>query len=138
MEAMKMEHVIKADIAGIVKKINVSPDDIVVEGHALILVLKTDLGEADVETEDSVDLDYIRPDLKEAYARHAYTLDENRPEAVAKRYGRGFRMPRENIAQLVDKGSFKEYGPLVVAHNINAKLMKSSERIRRRMGLYPG
>ena len=115
MEAMKMEHVIKADIAGIVKKINVSPDDIVVEGYALIFVLKTDLGEADVETEDSVDLDYIRPDLKEAYARHAYTLDENRPEAVAKRYGRGFRMPRENIAQLVDKGSFKEYGPLVVA-----------------------
>ena len=115
MEAMKMEHVIKADVAGIVKKTNVSPDDIVVEGHALIFVLKTDLGEADIEAEDLVDLDYIRPDLKEAYARHAYTLDENRPEAVAKRYGRGFRMPRENIAQLVDEGSFKEYGPLVVA-----------------------
>ncbi|MDP7627952.1 MAG: carboxyl transferase domain-containing protein [SAR202 cluster bacterium] len=115
MEAMKMEHVIKADIAGIVKKINVMPDDIVVEGHSLIFVLETDLGEADVDTKDSVDLDYIRPDLKEAYDRHAYTLDENRPEAVAKRYGRGFRMPRENIAQLVDEGSFKEYGPLVVA-----------------------
>ena len=62
-----------------------------------------------------MDLDYIRPDLAEAYERHAYTLDENRPEAVAKRYGRGYRMPRENISQLVDEGTFKEYGPLVVA-----------------------
>jgi len=63
----------------------------------------------------SSDPDYIRPDLAESYARHAYTLDENREEAVAKRYARGFRMPRENIEQLVDEGTFKEYGALVVA-----------------------
>ncbi|MCH8219515.1 MAG: ATP-grasp domain-containing protein, partial [Planctomycetes bacterium] len=115
MEAMKMEHVIKADTPGIIKKINVAPGDIVVEGHPLIFVEEADLGEAIIEAEDAIDLDYIRPDLAEAYARHAYTLDENRPEAVAKRYARGFRMPRENIAQLVDEGTFKEYGPLVVA-----------------------
>ncbi|HCH07799.1 MAG TPA: carbamoyl-phosphate synthase large subunit, partial [Dehalococcoidia bacterium] len=115
MEAMKMEHVIKADTPGIIKKINVAPDDIIVEGHPLIFVEKADVGDAILEAEDAIDLDYIRPDLEEAYARHAYTLDENRPEAVAKRYGRGFRMARENIAQLVDEGTFKEYGPLVVA-----------------------
>jgi acetyl-CoA carboxylase carboxyltransferase component/biotin carboxyl carrier protein len=115
MEAMKMEHVIKADVPGIVKKINVAPGDIVVEGHPLIFVEEADVGEAIIETEEAIDLDYIRPDLAEANRRHAYTLDENRPEAVAKRYGRGFRMPRENIAQLVDEGTFKEYGPLVVA-----------------------
>tara|TARA_B110000438_G_scaffold172170_1_gene164579 strand:- start:2965 stop:4542 length:1578 start_codon:yes stop_codon:yes gene_type:complete len=63
----------------------------------------------------SSDPDFIRPDLAEAYARHAYTLDANREEAVAKRYARGFRMPRENIEQLVDEGTFKEYGALVVA-----------------------
>ena len=115
MEAMKMEHVIKADTPGIIKKINVAPGDIVVEGHPLIFVEEADLGEAVMKAEDAIDLDYIRPDLAQAYARHAYTLDENRPEAVAKRYARGFRMPRENIAQLVDEGTFKEYGSLVVA-----------------------
>ncbi|MEO1839936.1 MAG: carboxyl transferase domain-containing protein [Pseudomonadota bacterium] len=115
MEAMKMEHVIKADISGIVKKINVAPGDIIVEGHPLIFVEEGEQDEASYEEEEAIDLDYIRPDLEEAYARHAFTLDENRPEAVAKRYGRGYRMPRENIAQLVDDGTFKEYGPLVVA-----------------------
>ena len=115
MEAMKMEHVIKADTSGIVKKINVSESDIIVEGHPLAFVQEADLGESELQAEDDVDLDYIRPDLAEAYERHAYTLDENRPEAVAKRYARGYRMPRENISQLVDEGTFKEYGPLVVA-----------------------
>ena len=115
MEAMKMEHVIKADKSGIIKKINVAPGDIIVEGHPLIFVEESDSGDATFVEEETIDLDYIRPDLEEAYARHAYTLDENRPEAVAKRYGRGYRMPRENIAQLVDEGTFKEYGPLVVA-----------------------
>ncbi|MCH7744449.1 MAG: ATP-grasp domain-containing protein, partial [Chloroflexi bacterium] len=115
MEAMKMEHVIKADTSGIIKKINVAPGDIIVEGHPLIFIEEADLGEAILVVEDEIDLDYIRPDLAETYARHAYTFDENRPEAVAKRYARGFRMPRENIAQLVDEGTFKEYGSLVVA-----------------------
>ncbi len=110
-----MEHVIKADKSGIIKKINVAPGDIIVEGHPLIFVEESDSGDATFVEEEAIDLDYIRPDLEEAYARHAYTLDENRPEAVAKRYGRGYRMPRENIAQLVDEGTFKEYGPLVVA-----------------------
>ena len=115
MEAMKMEHVIKTDTPGVIKKINVAPGDIIVEGHPLIFVEEADVGDAIIDVQDAIDLDYIRPDLEEVYRRHAYTLDENRPEAVAKRYARGFRMPRENIAQLVDEGTFKEYGPLVVA-----------------------
>jgi len=112
---MKMEHVIRADTSGIIKKINVAPGDIIVEGHPLVFVEQADVGDVALESEDAIDLDYIRPDLAETNARHAYTLDENRPEAVAKRYARGYRMPRENIAQLVDEGTFKEYGPLVVA-----------------------
>ena len=60
--------------------------------------------------------DDVRKDLDEVLERHAYTLDENRPQSVQKRYDRGYRMPRENIDQLVDPGSFKEYGALVVAN----------------------
>jgi acetyl-CoA carboxylase carboxyltransferase component len=48
-------------------------------------------------------------------ARHAFTLDAKRPEAMAKRHALGLRSARENIADLVDAGSFSEYGALAVA-----------------------
>jgi len=115
MEAMKMEHAIKSERSGIVRQVNVAVGDIIVEGHPLIFIEEADVGEGEIQAVEEIDLDYIRPDLEETYKRHAYTLDENRPEAVAKRHARGFRMPRENIAQLVDPGTFKEYGALVVA-----------------------
>jgi len=115
MEAMKMEHSIRAEQAGIVRRINVAAGDIIVEGHPLIFIAEADVGEGEMQAAEEIDPDYIRPDLEEAYSRHAYTLDENRPGVVAKRRKRGFRMPRENIGQLVDPGTFKEYGPLVVA-----------------------
>ena len=47
--------------------------------------------------------------------RHAYTLDENRPEAVAKRRKKNQRTARENIEDLCDPDSFIEYGALIVA-----------------------
>jgi acetyl-CoA carboxylase carboxyltransferase component len=56
-----------------------------------------------------------RPDLREVLERQAATLDDARPEAVAKRRERGGRTARENIADLVDDGSFVEYGALAIA-----------------------
>ena len=47
--------------------------------------------------------------------RHALGLDEARPEAVAKRRARGRRTARENLAELVDEGTYVEYGPLIFA-----------------------
>ena len=47
--------------------------------------------------------------------RHAFGLDENRPDAVAKRRKTGQRTARENIADLVDEGTLVEYGALVIA-----------------------
>ena len=115
MEAMKMEHFVPATVSGIVRAIEVSAGQVIVEGHPLLYVEEADVGAGSGTAEEAIDLDFIRPDLQEALDRHAYTLDENRPEAVAKRQQRGFRMARENIAQLVDPGSFREYWPLVVA-----------------------
>ena len=57
----------------------------------------------------------LRADLQEVLARHASTLDTQRPDAVAKRHARGQRTARENIADLCDAGSFIEYGALAVA-----------------------
>ena len=57
----------------------------------------------------------VRPDLARVQARHAFTLDANRHEAVAKRHALGLRTARENLADLCDAGSFSEYGALAVA-----------------------
>src|SRR5690606_29330374 len=72
-------------------------------------------GRAETAVTTELDLERIRSDLQEMIDRHAYGLDENRPDAVAKRHARGHRTARENIADLVDPGSFVEYGPLMVA-----------------------
>src|SRR5207245_5498602 len=42
-------------------------------------------------------------------------LDAARPEAVARRRERGRRTARENLADLLDEGTFVEYGPLIFA-----------------------
>src|SRR3954464_3251810 len=54
-------------------------------------------------------------DLAELRRRRALTEDAARPEAVAKRHERGGRTARENVADLVDDGSFVEYGRFATA-----------------------
>ena len=56
-----------------------------------------------------------RDDLAELLARRAATLDEARAEAVERRHATGARTARENVADLVDPGSFVEYGRLAIA-----------------------
>ena len=114
IEAMKMEHVLRAGTSGIVKQVTMAAGDTIREGYPLVFVEEAEGGEA-ADAAEEIDPDYIRPDLEENIRRHAYTLDENRPEAVARRRRFGFQTPRENIEQLVDPGSFKEYWPLLVA-----------------------
>jgi len=115
VEAMKMEHVIRADVTGIVRSVTMSAGDVVREGYPIVFIQEAKVSRAASATAEELDLDHIRADLQEAYDRHAWTLDENRPEVVAKRHGFGYRMPRENIADLMDPESFTEYWPLIVA-----------------------
>lgn len=57
----------------------------------------------------------IRPELLDLLARRALTEDAARPEAVAKRTAAGGRSARQHIADLVDPGTFVEYGRYVTA-----------------------
>lgn len=115
MEAMKMEHVIVAPESGIVRSLLTEVGQAVFEGHALIAIEPAQVEATQTAETEELDLDYVRPDLAESNKRHGYGLDENRPDAVAKRHGKGKRTARENIADLVDGDSFVEWGPLVIA-----------------------
>ena len=115
MEAMKMEHEVVSDISGIVKEIKVQPQDTVFEGHSLMTIQLAEVKEKTTKKTKDVDLDRIRPDLKEALERKEASHDKNRPEAVKKRYSTGHRTARENIEDLCDEGSFVEYGSVVIA-----------------------
>lgn len=57
----------------------------------------------------------IRDDLAELARRRALTQDAARPDAVARRHAAGGRTARENVADLVDDGSFVEYGRFAIA-----------------------
>jgi acetyl-CoA carboxylase carboxyltransferase component len=61
------------------------------------------------------DQDVTRPDLDETMRRRRLTRDESREDVVAARHAAGRRTARENLDDLVDEGSFIEYGGLAIA-----------------------
>ncbi|KRW57869.1 carboxyl transferase domain-containing protein [Pseudomonas sp. TTU2014-080ASC] len=115
LEAMKMEFVVKASHSGIVRTVLVRPGSSVGEGQPLVFIEPAEVAADHGSNEESIDLDHIRADLAEVLERHAITRDERRPDAVAKRRKTGQRTARENLAQLLDEGSFSEYGALAIA-----------------------
>ena len=115
MEAMKMEHVVTATTSGTVQRLGVAEGDAVFEGHPLVYLSEGEVAARDMGKVKEQDLDHIRADLQEVYDRHAAGKDSSRPEAVAKRHGRGNRTARENVYDLCDEGTFVEYGTTVIA-----------------------
>src|SRR5436190_949819 len=59
--------------------------------------------------------DTEREDLAELQRRRELTEDTARGEAVSRRHERGGRTARENVADLVDEGSWVEYGRYATA-----------------------
>src|SRR4051812_3681852 len=113
LEAMKMEHVVALPAGGTVRRVEVKPGDTVRQGQLLATVAH---GDAEHQgAAEAHDLDAVRPDLAEVRRRHELGLDEHREDAVQRRHAAGRRTARENLADLVDQGSFLEYGPLVFA-----------------------
>src|SRR5438045_8548086 len=84
MDAMKMQHEIKSSARGYVRRIAVEPGETIYEGHALLFVEEADVEVKSAAVEARIDLDYIRPDLAEYFDRRAMTLDDKRPESVAR------------------------------------------------------
>ncbi|AYF74026.1 ATP-grasp domain-containing protein [Nocardia yunnanensis] len=114
LEAMKMQHVLRASEPLRVLRHAVAPGD-VVDPHTVLATWTTADHDGPVTESAVADLDSVRADLAEVLARHETTLDAQRPAAVAKRHRLGRRTARENITDLVDADSFVEYGALAVA-----------------------
>jgi acetyl/propionyl-CoA carboxylase alpha subunit/acetyl-CoA carboxylase carboxyltransferase component len=138
LESMKMEHVITSDRSGYVRAICVALNDGVSRGDPLIYLEEADISVDSKREEKQLDLNVIRKDLAEVMERDAFTLDQNRPEAVARRRKKGQRTARENIDALCDPGSFIEYGPLIVAAQRSRRSMDDLIRRTPADGLIAG
>jgi acetyl-CoA carboxylase carboxyltransferase component len=115
IESMKMHHAIEATVDGVVQSLSVSSGAVVME-HAVVAGITPGMVTVAVDQVPVVeDPAHVRADLAEVVARHDVGLDPARPEAVARRRKVSRRTARENVADLVDEGSFVEYGPVVIA-----------------------
>ena len=122
LNAMKMEHVVRAEVSGTINEINVAQGDTVSEESVLLVIEEgTVEGEAAQDVLD-VDLDVPRPDLAEVIRRRALTTDESRRKQVEKRHAQGGRSARENIYDLADEGTFVQYGSLAVGMGLHGTL----------------
>jgi acetyl-CoA carboxylase carboxyltransferase component len=116
VESMKMHHEITSPVGGVVELVMIADGDSVAAGQALVEVREVITGDDQVTAPaSSGPIGLERDDLREVLDRHLVGLDEQRPDAVARRRSRGHRTARENVADLVAPGSFIEYGPLVIA-----------------------
>jgi acetyl-CoA carboxylase carboxyltransferase component len=128
IEAMKMEHEVLAEHDGVVAGVAVAVGDAVTEGQPLVTVAPGDREPADGDPGGPGESEppgppapgaepepAVRPDLAAVVERPASGTDARRPDAVARRHEQGRRTARENLADLLDPGSFVEYGPLMFA-----------------------
>jgi acetyl-CoA carboxylase carboxyltransferase component len=114
VEAMKIEHLVTSDVDGTVKSVAVTVGDVLERGDELARVAPGTITRGAESTSTEPDTG-IRADLAEVLERRAQLLDEARPEAVAKVHARNRRTARENLTDLVDEGSFEEYGSFMYA-----------------------
>jgi acetyl-CoA carboxylase carboxyltransferase component len=113
-ELMKMRQEIRAVAHGLVTDIEISEGDAVEAGAVLLRYTPHEPSPGTTETVPERALPTGRS-LEEMRQRHGEIQDAARPEAVARRRAAGMRTARENVDDLLDPGSFLEYGALALA-----------------------
>jgi len=123
LNAMKMEHVVIAEVSGQVSEVNAAVGDTIPQESVLLII-----GEQEVEgfAEDAgadLDLDTPRPDLAEILRRRSLTTDdEDRQRRITKRHDQGGRTARENVLDLCDEGTFVQYGSISVGFGLHGSI----------------
>ena len=141
-EAMKMEVPLQAPSAGIVRALMVAVGDVVAEGTPLIEFERREApavaAAAAAAAEPPPDPAVPRAALQAVFDRQRLTGDEARPDAMARRHAGGRRSARENVADLLDDGSFTEYGALAVAAQRSRRELADLQRNTPADGLVTG
>ncbi len=126
IEAMKMEHEVRAPRAGVIATLAVQVGEVVQEGATLMRLeaLPDDPAPKPAPASAEAAPRAARTDLVTLLGRKALLQDAARPEAVARRHAQGGRTARENVADLCNlvrpghehaMGVFTEYGDFAVA-----------------------
>jgi acetyl-CoA carboxylase carboxyltransferase component len=115
LESMKMEHPVEAGVEGTVSAIHVSEGSTITAGQLLVSITPGSVGTSTREVQTATPQESERADFARYRDRRYLTTDDARPEAVARRAAKGQRTARANINDLVDNGSFVEYGSFAIA-----------------------
>jgi acetyl-CoA carboxylase carboxyltransferase component len=113
IESMKMEHPVVAETSCRISALFVTVGQSVAEGEVLAECVAESASTREVAS--AVSASGKRADLEQLRLRQELLRDESRSEAVAKRHAKGQRTARENVADLIDDGTFVEYGSFGVA-----------------------
>jgi acetyl-CoA carboxylase carboxyltransferase component len=113
IESMKMEHPVVAETSCRISALFVTVGQSVAEGEVLAECVAESVSTNEVAS--AVSASGKRADLEQLRLRQELLRDESRSEAVAKRHAKGQRTARENVADLIDDGTFVEYGSFGVA-----------------------
>lgn len=115
VESMKMEHPVEAGCDGVVTDIVVREGDTITAGQVLLTIsVQADQQELELISASPSEETH-REDFAKYQQRRFQTTDAARPDAVAKRHAKGQRTARENVDDLLDEGSFMEYGSFAIA-----------------------
>ena len=123
VEAMKLQHEIKADASGIVVAVSMAEGDVVREDYPIVFINEADVAGGAIEAGGEEDPDHIRGDLQETLDRKFNAYDEAKPDLVDAWHAKGRRTARENILDLLDAESFKEFGPLAAGQTAGGVVM---------------
>lgn len=115
VESMKMEHPVEAGCEGVIAHIAVKEGETITSGQVLLSITPGIPHDDSPSPDADVEVTTEREEFTRYQQRRFLTTDAARPEAVAKRHAKGQRTARENVADLVDDGSFMEYGSFAVA-----------------------
>ena len=144
LESMKMEVPVVAETAGVVHAIHVAVGEMVEAGDMVAMLSPRAVSASDAASEATPALARAkedqapRPTLLALQARRRWLDDAARPDAVAARHAKGQRTARENVAALLDEGSFTEYGAFAVAAQRSRRSLDDLQRNTPADGLITG
>jgi acetyl-CoA carboxylase carboxyltransferase component len=146
LESMKMEVPLACTSDAEILEVLCSVGEVVEEGTVLLrwrsAVAQCGLGavpsDASASSAAPDAVPPLRADLAGLQDRRALLQDAARPEAMARRHASGLRSARENVADLLDAGSFTEFGAFAVAAQRSRRTEEDLQRNTPADGLITG